>query len=681
MQVSESTSLFTYQFGENVYTFSNKSFVPMFIEDLKFYNESLKKQAYAACQGDINCLFDSASTKDVSLGLSTKIVGSQMVNESNTLKNFPPEFENTSSILYVTEKVWTSVTFRAKDPDGDKIRFSITGPPDDATVWTNESLMTLGWMVTKKSVKLEIIATDNKGATSVLRPVLHVCACNNGGDCLTTNQEDADRNNSRFKIMPCQCLSGYTGRFCESEIDACEVNMNPCYPEVQCKDLPAPADVTGYECGPCPPGFSGQGDSCSDFDECDSVTHGCSQICTNTPGSFACNCNQGYVLNADGRTCDDVNECDPASDCMQGCVNTPGSYRCTCDKYFTVDSTNPKKCIMESPCKEGNHQCQHICYVSNGTNHCTCQPGYELQHDNKSCSDIDECTTGKNRCNQDCRNTIGWYYCECRLGYRLDTDNVTCVDIDECLEWTFNCSFNLRCRNAIGSYKCECRKGFVWNGNECQEPEKPATTRPLSTPRPSSEKDVQNSVNVTIQELDITEWNEEKDLHFKNAVSQEVNEFCAKDQSCFEHKIRVRRPNDRHVIFTAQQVHLLPGYPVQLSYSSIPDHVIAAVAFYAKFPPGFAIGVTDTVDGDLLVDIVNGSLGRIGRAINKTILSVSAYMDENPTYQPTTKPTLTTNTEPTDTRDPKEIPGYVRYPIIGLSVVGILLTIFIKLKP
>lgn len=84
-QVNDSTSLFTYNAGENTSTFSNTSFVPMFIEDLTFYNESLKKQAYAACNGDINCLFDAASTKDLSVGISTKIVGSQMVNESSTL--------------------------------------------------------------------------------------------------------------------------------------------------------------------------------------------------------------------------------------------------------------------------------------------------------------------------------------------------------------------------------------------------------------------------------------------------------------------------------------------------------------------------------------------------------------------------------------------------------------------
>lgn len=112
--------------------------------------------------------------------------------------------------------------------------------------------------------------------------------------------------------------------------------------------------------------------------------------------------------------------------------------------------------LAESPCKNGNHKCEHICYVSDGANHCACQPGYDLQRDNTSCSgnvsyyrhaklasltsldalfflhliifsDIDECTTGKNRCNQNCRNTIGWYDCYCHPGYRLDTDNVTCV--------------------------------------------------------------------------------------------------------------------------------------------------------------------------------------------------------------------------------------------------------------
>ena len=41
-----------------------------------------------------------------------------------------------------------------------------------------------------------------------------------------------------------------------------------------------------------------------DVDECGDITDGCSQTCTNTEGSFTCGCNDGYVLNVDGTTCD-----------------------------------------------------------------------------------------------------------------------------------------------------------------------------------------------------------------------------------------------------------------------------------------------------------------------------------------------------------------------------------------
>lgn len=41
----------------------------------------------------------------------------------------------------------------AKDPNGDKIRFDIPGPPDDARLWRNESSITMEWLVTTKSVK------------------------------------------------------------------------------------------------------------------------------------------------------------------------------------------------------------------------------------------------------------------------------------------------------------------------------------------------------------------------------------------------------------------------------------------------------------------------------------------------------------------------------------------------
>ena len=43
----------------------------------------------------------------------------------------------------------------------------------------------------------------------------------------------------------------------------------------------------------------------TDEDECASDTsNSCTQQCMNTHGGFRCACDQGYMLNADGKTCD-----------------------------------------------------------------------------------------------------------------------------------------------------------------------------------------------------------------------------------------------------------------------------------------------------------------------------------------------------------------------------------------
>lgn len=42
--------------------------------------------------------------------------------------------------------------------------------------------------------------------------------------------------------------------------------------------------------------------SLADFDEC-SVYGTCSQLCTNTDGSFICGCVEGYLLQPDNRSC------------------------------------------------------------------------------------------------------------------------------------------------------------------------------------------------------------------------------------------------------------------------------------------------------------------------------------------------------------------------------------------
>ena len=40
-----------------------------------------------------------------------------------------------------------------------------------------------------------------------------------------------------------------------------------------------------------------------DIDECSTNKGNCSQICTNTDGSYVCSCQSGYLLGADRKTC------------------------------------------------------------------------------------------------------------------------------------------------------------------------------------------------------------------------------------------------------------------------------------------------------------------------------------------------------------------------------------------
>ena len=53
-------------------------------------------------------------------------------------------------------------------------------------------------------------------------------------------------------------LTAWTGEFCEEDADGCI--LSPCAAEVTCTDIPAPDE--GAICGPCPPGFSGDGQDC-----------------------------------------------------------------------------------------------------------------------------------------------------------------------------------------------------------------------------------------------------------------------------------------------------------------------------------------------------------------------------------------------------------------------------------
>ncbi|NXF44552.1 PROS protein, partial [Oceanites oceanicus] len=154
----------------------------------------------------------------------------------------------------------------------------------------------------------------------------------------------------------------------------------------QCSPLPCHEDgykdcIDGqakYTCV-CKPGW--QGEKCEeDINECEDLNGGCSQRCSNLPGSYRCLCEDGYFMHSNKWDCGgrkthlvhyfinllclfavcamnnlnksfcmlpfilDIDEC-AENVCAQLCVNSPGSYSCYCDgkKGFKL-SKDMKNC-------------------------------------------------------------------------------------------------------------------------------------------------------------------------------------------------------------------------------------------------------------------------------------------------------------------------------------------------
>ena len=201
--------------------------------------------------------------------------------------------------------------------------------------------------------------------------------------------------------------------------------------------------IASYECV-CNDGYKWGNAQCLDIDECYNSDHGCSDnsLCANTDGSYECTCVDGYeattVVGGTGLAkgsvgCADIDECidDNNNDCNEhaDCINTPGSYSCECRDGFhgtgfdsTLGCFNINECdVGRSDC-DPNAQCIDIVGEKgiSGLYRCECNPGYHGP--GETCFDDDECSLGTHTCDLTksyCVNVEmpNRFLCECKTGY------------------------------------------------------------------------------------------------------------------------------------------------------------------------------------------------------------------------------------------------------------------------
>ncbi|KAH0617545.1 hypothetical protein JD844_015909 [Phrynosoma platyrhinos] len=194
---------------------------------------------------------------------------------------------------------------------------------------------------------------------------------------------------------------------------------------------------------------------------CEVKKHDCEQICVNTPGSYVCQCYDGYKLLEDGKSCFLVNYCALNNqDCQHECVNTEESYYCQCRQGFILNP-DKKTCRRPDYCALQNHGCQQECVNTDESYFCRCQQGFTLNPDKRTCKRINVCALEKHGCEHECVNTESSYVCRCRTGYTLNHDRKTCRRIDHCAESNHGCE--QLCLNTRESYVCQCSEGFIIN--------------------------------------------------------------------------------------------------------------------------------------------------------------------------------------------------------------------------
>ncbi|KAI0230808.1 hypothetical protein LSAT2_018833 [Lamellibrachia satsuma] len=172
-----------------------------------------------------------------------------------------------------------------------------------------------------------------------------------------------------------KCPPGVTGGDCYEDLDEC-LN-NPCGSNASCSNT-----IGTFHCD-CHEGYVQQNlTSCVELDECESDPCQNGATCTDQFNNYVCSCVQGYS----GRNCEiDVDECE-SSPCQNHgtCVDRVNKYRCSCPTGFTGSKCETALLCNSAPCQNGA-----VCVQGPASYSCSCLDGFngKFCENNKSTLD------------------------------------------------------------------------------------------------------------------------------------------------------------------------------------------------------------------------------------------------------------------------------------------------------
>ncbi|KAM4867105.1 fibulin-7 [Thomomys bottae] len=179
--------------------------------------------------------------------------------------------------------------------------------------------------------------------------------CRSGGTC----REEANE-------YKCICPPGTTGDHCEHQAQTAA--GDPAF-----RRQPRCLQAEQAQHCSCDDGFHlSRGGVCRDVDECELFGQEgrprlCMHACVNTPGSYRCVCPRGYRIMADGKSCEDVDECVSPQLCPEAttCININGGFQCVSPECpggsgnVSYVKTSPFQC-ERNPCPMDSRACHHM---------------------------------------------------------------------------------------------------------------------------------------------------------------------------------------------------------------------------------------------------------------------------------------------------------------------------------